>query len=346
MAANRLRSTDGGVAATHPAEPEHILFAGPATGDERNCYRCRLAPLACWRVEDMRFEFDSSFVRPEMSAELAELDLLLAEVRAVHPGSPPAGLTVFGHADPTGDDEYNKSLSGRRAQAVYGMLIRDADLWEDLYAHPQGGDNWQTGAIQTMVATTGRSTPWSSGARKELYLVYMNAICPLHLQRTDFLGYGADPGGRADYQGCSEFNPTLVFSKEEEREYISNTVKRNARHPRRSHPLALPARQRRFRPVPEALSRQRRIQSHSPGGAARVQEHPRHLRLPLLFPAGYQLALRGRPASAGESPAPPGLQGSGRARSAPLSGTDAGDCYVGKRRDAEHVGRRRRPSVI
>ena len=32
----------------------------------------------------------------------------------------------------------------------------------------------------------------------------------------DFLARGEDPGGKGDYQGCSEFNPKLIFSQEEE----------------------------------------------------------------------------------------------------------------------------------
>jgi len=32
-----------------------------------------------------------------------------------HPACP---LSVFGHADPVGSDDYNKALSGRRAMAV------------------------------------------------------------------------------------------------------------------------------------------------------------------------------------------------------------------------------------
>ena len=33
----------------------------------------------------------------------------------------PANLSVFGHADPTGNDDYNKALSGRRAAAIRTM---------------------------------------------------------------------------------------------------------------------------------------------------------------------------------------------------------------------------------
>ncbi|HEY3838010.1 MAG TPA: hypothetical protein VGL72_15625, partial [Bryobacteraceae bacterium] len=40
----------------------------------------------------------------------------------------------------------------------------------------------------------------------------------LTLNQGDFLG-GTDPKGKADYQGCGEFNPMLLFSQEEEQEF-------------------------------------------------------------------------------------------------------------------------------
>ncbi len=52
------------------------------------------------------------------------------------------------------------------------------------------------------------------GTRKVLYLDYMNVLAKdLVVDKTEFLGQGVDPGGKADYQGCSEFNPVLVFSQ-------------------------------------------------------------------------------------------------------------------------------------
>ena len=56
------------------------------------------------------------------------------------------------HADPVGDDVYNKQLSSRRVTAIYGLLTRDAGLWESIYNQEQ----WGTRAIQTMLATVQR----------------------------------------------------------------------------------------------------------------------------------------------------------------------------------------------
>src|SRR5262249_17342245 len=127
--------------------------------------------------------------------------------------------------------------------------VRDVDMWEDLHTHSFGGDVWGTRAVQSMLATLGKDPGPVDGAngaatqsairdfqseqglavdgsagpatRKKLYLAYMDAICqdetgaPFVLEKTDFLGKGADAGGKADYQGCSEFNPLKVFSKDE-----------------------------------------------------------------------------------------------------------------------------------
>jgi hypothetical protein len=39
------------------------------------------------------------------------------------------------------------------------------------------------------------------------------------LEKTDFLGQGKDKGGKADYQGCSEFNPILLLSERDEQKF-------------------------------------------------------------------------------------------------------------------------------
>jgi len=223
--------TDGGLAATHAPRPPIRLLAAPATGPERNTIQARVFPLACWRVEDLRFEFDSSFVLPDIQVELRLLASLIEEHTrvdfpdGVNPVRFPPPLAVFGHADPVSNDDYNKVLSGRRAQAIYGMLTRKTELWEDLFSHPFGGDNWNTPQILgTMRAKVGRSEdtgPTTAATRAQLFAEYMDRICqdffdrPFQIDPKDFLGGGQDSGGKADFQGCGEFNPVLMFSKEE-----------------------------------------------------------------------------------------------------------------------------------
>jgi len=205
--------SDGGLAGKHPPPADFQFLVGPTTDAQFNTARLRLIPLACWRVDDVRFHFDSSFVLPEIRVEMAALARLLKE----HTDCP---ISVFGHADPVGPDDYNKVLSGRRATAIYAMLTRNADLWDELFNRHFGGDKWGTAALQIMSDAVsggpGSPVPEDSGGRKQLFTDYMEAICgpDLKLQPTDFLAQGADPKGKGDYQGCSSFNPLLILSRQ------------------------------------------------------------------------------------------------------------------------------------
>jgi len=91
--------------ATHPGIDATPLRVGPSTGSEFNLVRGFLIPKACFKFLDAHFAFDSSFISPD-GFDITKLSELLD----AHPG---AKLSIFGHADPTGDDEYNKTLSGR-----------------------------------------------------------------------------------------------------------------------------------------------------------------------------------------------------------------------------------------
>lgn len=236
--------TDGGVAATHlPFSPSPTLVAAAASGKDHNTIRNALVPFACWRAHDMRFKFDSSFVLPEIQEEIRALKELIDKNTikddAGKPGLKPV-LTVFGHADPVGSDDYNKTLSGKRAQAIYGMLVRNVDLWDDFYKNPQGNDKWEPEVIHEMQSELNQpltNNP-SVSARKALYKAYMDRICTiqddndqpilddsgqpvrLELAPADFLAGGADKaGGKGDYQGCGEFNPVLLFSDSENKDF-------------------------------------------------------------------------------------------------------------------------------
>jgi ABC-type proline/glycine betaine transport system ATPase subunit len=99
-----------------------------------------LVPVACFGLANFLFEFDSSFVLPTASQALPDLQ----KVRKANKdklGRLPL-LSLFGHADPVGKDEYNKQLSGRRARAIYGLLRHRASQWQLLMDEPFGGDDW------------------------------------------------------------------------------------------------------------------------------------------------------------------------------------------------------------
>ncbi|MFN7993071.1 MAG: hypothetical protein U0Q18_05695 [Bryobacteraceae bacterium] len=216
----------GGVAGSHP-DPVPLKFnVAPATADQSNTIHLPLNPVACWRVDDIRFAFDSSFVTADIAAEVKQLHDLREDHAA--PGGtgtifPP--LSVWGHADPTGPDDYNKSLSGRRATAIYALLISnsDPDKAVSLWTSVSHTENWGSSQRQAMQDFTGSPAGTPDA---QLFKVYMQQICsttdssgtsqPLVLTAQDFLGQGADSGGKGDYQGCSSFNPQLVFSQSDQ----------------------------------------------------------------------------------------------------------------------------------
>ena len=113
-----------------------------ASGKERATLRPSLRVVACWRLNDHMFEFGSSFVSPDLAGEMPALDNLLHK----YVGSP---VSLFGHADPVGEDDANQVLSGRRARAVFALLTRQPKIWENLFVNPTS-------------RTTGATVPFSS----------------------------------------------------------------------------------------------------------------------------------------------------------------------------------------
>jgi hypothetical protein len=234
MSGNSLDQMLGGISANHdPQDPLPLLVAPTSTGKEKNTIRMELIPIACWKLNDLRFAFASSFLLPETRDEFVELSKLIK----THPGAP---LSVFGHADPVGDDDFNKVLSGRRADSVYAVIIRDPERWERLYTAGGTAEGWGLKSVQQMLEAlgfnpgpaTGSMNPATKQAvekfqrengltadgdpgkntRAKLFEAYMAFLFPDKLPKTGFLAQGADTGGKGDVQGCSEFNPIRSFS--------------------------------------------------------------------------------------------------------------------------------------
>jgi hypothetical protein len=264
----------GGVAATHGQNPALRVLAGSATADEANTVRPSLLPIACLKLEHIRFHFDASFLLPTVRTEMPTLKQIM-EDHAQDP-VPPATtkryplLSIFGHADPVGSDDYNKLLSGRRAAVVYALLTRRYEIWEDLYSNggkfagASSSDSWGLRSLQVMLnaipdpdnpdpipinedgtmdddtkaaikkfqSANGLNPDGSPGpqTRKALFLAYMDFLCvdadanPFKYDPKDnFLGHHADDAGKADFQGCGEFNPLRVFSKSESDQFKSDS---------------------------------------------------------------------------------------------------------------------------
>jgi OmpA family protein len=195
---------------------EAPVLVGAPSGKDVTTVRERLIPVASIQVDDVRFEFDSSFVLPDAAADFGAVDL-------IHRSNPDAPLGIFGHADPVGDDEYNKVLSGRRALAIFAVLTRRTDIWERLHAKPHGRDDWGAGVFGTMrqalnVVDGATGVPKSAGERAAIFSAYMDLLCrdvagrPFQLSATrDFLARGVDKDAKGDVQGCGEFNPDLIL---------------------------------------------------------------------------------------------------------------------------------------
>jgi hypothetical protein len=238
---------ENSVAGQHAVPATAAMFVAPTAAGTFNRLRFPLVPVACWRMNHALFDFDSSMVLPAAKADLAKLATLVEQ----NAGAP---VSVFGHADPVGDDGYNKTLSGRRARAVEAVLRRDVAAWEDLYRSPMPGDRWGTRSLQRMLATVTSADgdlPYYAGppsgvadgatnaavrafqkdnglavdgdagpaTRKVLFAAYMDALAgKFVLTPGQFLGAGADSSGKGAVQGCSEFNPVLLLSTMESTE--------------------------------------------------------------------------------------------------------------------------------
>jgi len=178
----------------------------PTTAAAFNTLGLDLVPVACLSLADILFDFDSSFPHPDVALILAQLPGLREKHKNAKGQLPP--LSVFGHADPVGQDEYNKALSGRRARAVYGLLTHDLKIWNALF-----NEEWvNKGVLPGLRKQLGAP---ATKSRDQLFQDFMNKAFPTPVPKSDFLAGGADPKGIGDFQGCSDFNPLIVLSTSE-----------------------------------------------------------------------------------------------------------------------------------
>jgi len=202
-------SSAHGTVGTHAPRDTQPFLTAPTTGSDFNTLGLDITALGCLSLNDILFEFDSSFV----TKDAVKMFEQLPELRARHKndkGELPL-LSIFGHADPVGKEDYNKQLSGRRAKAIYGLMTHNADIWLSLLHAPYGGDDWNAKKVVDKM----RDALGDTSKRPAAAVIpdYQKLLCPTPVQPTDFLGKGADKGGAADYQGCCFFNPVLILSK-------------------------------------------------------------------------------------------------------------------------------------
>lgn len=155
-----------GVVATHPGRSEMPVLVAPAPdkGSDFNTIRPQLVTIACKMLPGRHFAFDSSFISPQSAAGLTKFAKLMQALQDQDDLKRFPPCSVFGHADPVGpgeqshdqaqSDTYNKELSGRRARAVYGMLVRDVKFWDQLYENSYGGDQWGAWSVPMMLSVS------------------------------------------------------------------------------------------------------------------------------------------------------------------------------------------------
>jgi hypothetical protein len=210
--------SSGGVAGVHSVPVPQPLLVGPTTEDQQNLANLPLVAVACWAIDDLRFAFDSSFLNVDYDGNETPPEDIRFELnhlsQLVGPGAPYEGcpLSLFGHADPVGTDIYNKSLSERRARSVYALLIYKTDKQTaiDYWNQISSQENWGASQQKVMQAFVGQG---SSGNLIDAYLKKLSEAGP-SLSASDFIGQAAGPDRKADFQGCSEFNPLIIFSQE------------------------------------------------------------------------------------------------------------------------------------
>jgi hypothetical protein len=148
--------SEAGIFAVHPLRATLPVLVAPTTADHAkstNTIRAPLVTIGCANLPDTHFDFDSSVPASPSREGFRKFGALVRR----HPGAP---VALFGHADPDGDETYNKHLSERRARAIKAVLRRDVAEWESLYQHRGGatGDVWGLRSVQLMLTALGDYT--------------------------------------------------------------------------------------------------------------------------------------------------------------------------------------------
>lgn len=116
--------------ASHPARVHLPVLVAPATGDAKfNTIRAPLLAIGCWKLPDGFFDFDSTFVLPGSATAFQQFAAFRTALAHPETGEQPPA-SIFGHADATGPQDYNSTLSAHRAAAVYAILTRDLALFD------------------------------------------------------------------------------------------------------------------------------------------------------------------------------------------------------------------------
>ena len=98
--------------AAHDAAKLSLLSLGPDQGAQS-----LIEDLS----SDILFDFDKADIKPTAETELTKLGLIIREKRT-------GDVTIIGHTDAKGSDNYNMGLSDRRADSVKNWLVKYAQI--------------------------------------------------------------------------------------------------------------------------------------------------------------------------------------------------------------------------
>ncbi|MBC2695369.1 MAG: amidohydrolase family protein [Desulfobacteraceae bacterium] len=207
-------------------QSEHFVASTTESDGPQNIIKDKIQITACWKVKDFCFDFGSAFVRTNSIEDFEDLFVLYEETKKEWNGPPP--VAIFGHADPVGKDDFNKKLSENRARAIYGVLTKDVDIWADIFSDEKDAKHLQQRLKDLKevgddeLVHPGEVDGIIGHKTKDAIKAYMEKLCSSKLEKKDFFTEsGAEGEGKCACQGCSEFNPLLMFSKTEWDEYKS-----------------------------------------------------------------------------------------------------------------------------
>jgi hypothetical protein len=249
------------VAADYEDSAEVLHRISPTTNPKwRNTLRPFPKPVACWRMNHAYLRFDSSVIVPEVAGELTKLAPLARDDRqaTIFGHADPVGSVDY---NAKLSARRARSLYGLLTRNVDVWLHLftpvEGDRWglessqTMLAALPRqdGAGPYYAGLIDGVAGPlTDKATRAFQGdeglavdgtagpiTRRRLYERYIDSLTGTPeqpLMRADqFLGDPADAAqasgkAKAAYQGCSELNPILLFSAEDERRLSGQQDKR------------------------------------------------------------------------------------------------------------------------
>ena len=168
-----------------------------------NVLREPLRPVACWSLGESVFSFGQTFAGRGTKKDFARF----RELRAKHPD---AVIALFGHADTEGNEDYNHDLGALRARAVYGVLVRDPEIWCEMYqANPDALVHVKQ-RLRSKYTIPKNEVGVGAATRDAIAQHIAELAGPLQMAPEEFLG----EHGQYSMQSCSAFNPLRRNSDE------------------------------------------------------------------------------------------------------------------------------------